>query len=200
MIYQVKDMTGLRFGRLVVVKRSRLSLRGFLWKCKCDCDGKIIETRGDHLRSGNTRSCGCLQKEKVRATFYRHGAAHTREYHSWHSMIARCCNPKTPRFKDWGGRGIKVCRRWQFGENGKHGFECFYDDMGDRPIGKGIDRKKNNKGYSKSNCRWATPKQQANNRRKALPQTPEHCANISAGRRAGIAKRKAALGQETAQP
>ena len=83
----------------------------------------------------------------------------TPEYHSWCLMRQRCQNPNNQDFKNYAGRGIKICKRWQF-------FQNFFIDMGKKPAPRySLDRKDNNKGYSKANCRWATPKQQANNRR-----------------------------------
>ena len=81
----------------------------------------------------------------------------TKIYDCWVSMKQRCLNPKATGYKNWGGRGITVCDEWL-------GFENFYEDMGDKPVGLSIDRKDNNKGYCKSNCRWATPTEQANNK------------------------------------
>lgn len=93
--------------------------------------------------------------------YTKHGLSHSNTYRSWAGMIQRCTNPNNPRYKDWGGRGITVCQRWFM-------FINFYIDMGEKPHGTTLDRKDNSRGYSKANCEWATPKQQATHRR---PQT-----------------------------
>lgn len=90
-----------------------------------------------------------------------HGMSNTREYQSWHMMKQRCGNPNATDYKNYGGRGIKVCKRWER-------FENFFRDMGPRPIGTTLDRINVNKGYSQSNCRWASKKQQERNRRNNL--------------------------------
>ena len=91
--------------------------------------------------------------------------SHTREFRTWQTMIQRCYNPKDISFKNYGARGIKVCKRWLYS------FENFYADMGPKPIAKphfiSIERKDNKKGYYPKNCCWATAKQQANNRRNS---------------------------------
>lgn len=103
---------------------------------------------------------------------HRHGESHYRdrrptpEYTARAQMLARCLNPKNPRFSDYGGRGIAVCDRWVRGEGGKCGFECFLADMGRKPSAKhSLDRRDNTLGYCKANCRWATPTEQNRNRR-----------------------------------
>ncbi len=147
-----------RFHRLIVIKRVVNSRCGHSrWLCKCDC-GKIVIVIGKHLVSSHTRSCGCLQKEKVT----RHGHTIFRKsptYLSWDHMIQRCVNSRLRQYGDYGGRGIKVCERWMK-------FENFLEDMGESPgHGYSIDRTDNDKGYYKSNCKWSTRKEQARNRR-----------------------------------
>ena len=111
------------------------------------------------LLSGNTRSCKCLLKEKVKERVTTHGFSSTPTYHVWEHMIQRCTNPKDKRFKAYGGRGITVCKRW-------HTFINFLEDMGEKPEHLSIERVNNNKGYSPDNCKWATRKEQNSNTRR----------------------------------
>lgn len=153
------NLVGQKFGRLLVIedsdKRTNYNIR---WKCKCDC-GRFVDVLGLHLKAGATQSCGCLLLERVT----RHGhcpiSGTSPTYRTWSCMIGRCRYPSHKQYKDYGGRGIKVCRRWNV-------FSNFLADMGTRPVGTTIDRVDNNKGYAPSNCRWATMKQQQNNKRK----------------------------------
>lgn len=159
----LKPLTGLRFGRLIVVSRGRNDKwNQTTWHCRCDC-GAEKSISGANLRKGNTASCGCYKIEKIAALNRTHGQSgaltKTTEYRIWANMVNRCTNPNNPAFKHYGGRGIRVCRRWQK-------FENFLADMGQRPSKSlSVDRKKNNEGYSKANCRWATQKEQARNAR-----------------------------------
>ena len=158
------DLTGKRFGRLIAVGLAARKYRNgrVTWKCRCMC-GRIAYVTTSNLKRGGVKSCGCLQIEMSRT----HGATGTPEYRSWHNMKTRCADLDD---KDYGGRGIKVCRRWL------HSFENFLADMGPRPPGDiSIDRKKNHLGYSPGNCRWATRKQQNNNQR---PRRPKSLVNV----------------------
>lgn len=167
---QFVNLNGLRFNRLVVERKlnERSSNGGVQWECQCDCGGKVVSS-SDSLRRGNTQSCGCLRLEKITL----HGMRNAPEYRCWSSMKSRCSNPRHRGFKDYGGRGISVCDRWQV-------FENFLADMGPRPSdGHSIDRYPNNDGnYEPENCRWATAKQQIDNRRRPKQKRIVHIRGL----------------------
>lgn len=155
------DLTGQKFGRLTVIEQyGRNKHNEIVWLCRCNC-GKINIISSYTLRSGHTKSCGCLRTEKSRQRLTKHGFRKSKTYRTWSNIITRCTNPNYRFYKDYGGRDIRVCERW----SGKNGFIHFLEDMGECPPGLTIDRINNNLGYYKENCRWIEQKQNNRNKR-----------------------------------
>lgn len=151
------NMTGQKFGRLLVLGVAQDRRRPLRWLVRCDC-GTEKSVIGAALRTGSTSSCGCSRSAALSARARTHGMHASPTYRSWRSMITRCENAAAPDWPRYGGRGICVCERWR-------SFDAFYADMGERPDGTSIDRLNVDGNYEPGNCRWATPAEQSNNTR-----------------------------------
>lgn len=159
MTIQKAEMMHRRFGRLLVYADAGKTKAGdYCYLTLCDCgESKVI--RGSVMRSGSTKSCGCIRRETTAAKNYKHGGVGTPTYESWQGMKNRCLNRNQPEWQRYGGAGVTIDPAWM-------DFASFVADMGERPEGKTLDRINPFGNYEKSNCRWATVKEQNNNQRK----------------------------------
>lgn len=159
---KVNDLTGRRFGRLLVLGQTDRPA-GYcdteaFWACRCECGESVAVSKRALLR-GHTVSCGCHNTEQHTT----HGMRQSPEWQIWSQMIQRCSNPKNVGWSNYGARGISVCARW------RESFAAFFDDMGPRPSGEhSIDRRDNVKNYEPGNCRWTTDLEQQRNRRNSV--------------------------------
>lgn len=161
---KIKNILHQTFGRLTVRAYAGMNGHRAAWACDCECGVQVVVT-GSDLRSGNTRSCGCLMREVAGQINLIHGHARGADfpgaYRSWRSMLQRCRDPNSIGWADYGGRGITVCGRWR-------SFENFYADMGDRPSAGSLERRDVNGNYEPENCFWLPMAQQARNQRKTV--------------------------------
>ena len=157
-----KDLTGQVFGRLTVLERDTTRKGKIRWICRCEC-GKIKSVRREHLTSGATKSCGCFSRETTKIVNTKHDLSRTKAYRTWLGMKTRCLNPKSKKYKNYGGRGITICAEW------KDDFAAFFayvsklEHFGED--GYSLDRIDNNGNYEPGNVRWADKKTQLRNTR-----------------------------------
>lgn len=153
------NIAGNKYGRLTVLSFVKTEKAEYRWNCICDC-GKTSIVESSHLKAGSIKSCGCLKTDSLTKHGHTSGYKKSPEYSTYQAMIARCYDINHKSYKRYGGRGIRVCKRWL------KSFENFLKDMGLKPSAKhSLDRKKVNGNYTKPNCRWATEYEQQRNKR-----------------------------------
>lgn len=158
-----KDISGHKSGCLTAIKESTyfsLDTKGkklLYWDCFCEACGKTVPILKGRIASNLVKSCGC-KRQTIKDKNQKHSMSKTVEYQTWSSMMKRCYRNNNKSFRNYGGRGIKVCKRW-------HDFINFYTDMGKRPDGHSLERIDNNGNYEPSNCCWTTRIKQARNKR-----------------------------------
>jgi len=175
--HNFKDLKGKKFGRLFVIEDSmERYFKEVVWKCRCDCGNQKMII-GSRLSSGVTKSCGCLANELTRKRLFKHGKSANSDptYQSWSNMLRRCYNKKNIAYERYGGRGIKVCSNW------KNNFVLFLDDMGERPEGLTLERIDNDGNYTPENCKWATRKEQGNNKTNNILITDNSVTKTQSG-------------------
>lgn len=177
------DLTGQRFGRLTairLVERKKFSL----WECRCDC-GNTTNVWYNNLQQGNTRSCGCYQRERTSKAALKHGESTTRIYKIWAAMLQRCNNPAMKAYHYYGGRGIKVCDEW-------HDYEMFraWSRMSGYREGLSIERKDVDGNYCPENCTWIPKNEQTKNRSNTVyvMYRGERCMLSDLTKKAGISR------------
>jgi hypothetical protein len=172
------DLTGQTFGMLKVLGYEKKQGHQSAWRCICECGKESIKSIGN-LRSGRSKSCGCLRSITTKCNKTRHAMSGTPTYKSWAAMLSRCLNPKSTKYQDYGGRGILVHDAWR-------SFDAFLSDVGERPTGTTLGRIKNDGHYTPENCEWQTALEQARNKRNTAlfmyeginATIPEHCARL----------------------
>ena len=157
------ELTGQKFGKLTVVEKAENNKwNEAVWRCKCECGNETFVS-SKVLRLGHSRSCGCYKGEAIKKAKTKHGKSNTKTHKTGREIKSRCFYHSNQAFRDYGGRGITMCERWQ------NSFEAFYEDVSKLPHfgekGYSLDRIDNNGNYEPNNVRWATSKEQNNNKR-----------------------------------